>query len=246
MQPPIRQESPYDDKPAGAVRTPRRRHQERVSAMFPKLLTALAISLALLAALGCYNNNTGETRITDDIYFTLPAFPETGSNKVQIFTEMHYQPSFRSQEGPRLLTPDGAVPITGAEVVLTSTEEYARLPNPGGDASNGGALYAVNCAVCHGESLQGDGAITNFQTNVIPANLKEELTTNRPDGEIYGIISFGGNTAYATRVTALTNDSIDPNNCVSAGSCPMPEFRKLLTEAERWDLVAYLRQEQGR
>ena len=35
--------------------------------MFPKLLTALAAALALLAALGCYNNNTGETVISGDI-----------------------------------------------------------------------------------------------------------------------------------------------------------------------------------
>ena len=242
MRPTIRQ----NDKPAGAGAKPPRRNQERVSAMFPKLLTALAVSLALLASLGCYNNNTGETRISGDIRFKLPAFPETGSNKVQIFTEMHYQPSYRSQEGPRLLTPDGAVPITGAEVVLTSTDAYKELANPGGDADNGGALYARNCAVCHGETLQGDGAITRFETNVIPANLKEELTVNRTDGEIYGIISFGGNTAYGTRVTALTDPSLDPNGCVNAGSCPMPEFRKLLSEAERWDLVSYLRQEQGR
>ena len=214
--------------------------------MFPKLLTALAVALALIAALGCYNNNTGETVISGDIRFKLPAFPETGSNKVQIFTEMHYQPSYRSQEGPRLLTPDGAVPITGAEVVLTSVAEYDELANPGGDADNGSALYAVNCSVCHGDSLGGDGAITRFETNVIPANLKEELTVNRSDGEIFGIISFGGNTAYATRVTALTDPNIDPNGCVTAGSCPMPEFRKLLTESERWDLVAYLREEQGR
>ena len=69
-------------------------------------LAAVALGLfALLAALGCYNNNTGETRISEDIYFTLPAFPETGSNKVQVFTEMHYQPSYRSQEGPRLDSP---------------------------------------------------------------------------------------------------------------------------------------------
>ena len=214
--------------------------------MFPKLLAALAAALALLAALGCYNNNTGETVISGDIRFKLPAFPETGSNKVQIFTEMHYQPSYRSQEGPRLLTPDGAVPITGAEVVLTTTAEYAELDSPGGDAANGGSLYTVNCAVCHGDSLQGDGAITRFKTNVIPANLKEDLTANRSDGEIYGIISFGGNTAYAVRVAALTDPSLDPNSCVSGGSCPMPEFRKMLTEAERWDLVSYLRQEQGR
>ena len=104
-------------------------------------IALLVVALALSTALGCYNNNTGETNIGDAIRFKLPAFPETGSNKVQIFTEMHYQPSYRSQEGPRLDVPDSAVPITGKEVILTSVEEYEVLANPGGDPNNGQALF---------------------------------------------------------------------------------------------------------
>ena len=96
-----------------------------------RVITPLLAILALLAAVGCYNNNTGETNIGDDIRFKLPAFPESGSNKVQIFTEMHYQPSYRAQEGPRLDSPLDAVPITGKEALLTSLDEYKALPNPG-------------------------------------------------------------------------------------------------------------------
>ena len=80
-------------------------------------IALLVTALAMFALVGCYNNNTGETNIGDSIRFKLPAFPETGSNKVQVFTEMHYQPSYRSQEGPRLDVPDSAVPISGKEVV---------------------------------------------------------------------------------------------------------------------------------
>ena len=210
------------------------------------LVAALVLSLTLLAALGCYNNNTGETNIAGDIRFTLPAFPETGSNKVQVFTEMHYQPSYRAQEGPRLLSPDGAVPISGAEVVLTSVDEYKALPNPGGDPNAGATLFGKNCIVCHGASLQGDGAITKFPTTVVPANLKEELTVNRTDGELFGLISFGGNTGLTVRIAAMKNPAANPDQCVIQGTCPMPEFRKLLTADERWDLVAYLRNQQGR
>ena len=130
------------------------------------ILYSLFTILALFATVGCYNNNTGETNIGDSIRFTLPAFPETGSNKVQVFTEMHYQPSYRSQEGPRLDVPDGAVPISGKEVVLTSVESTplasdsrnAALHNgPGGDSANGAALFAINCIVCHGTDLAGTG-----------------------------------------------------------------------------------------
>ncbi len=201
--------------------------------------------IALLAVLGCYNNNTGETTIGGDIKFKLPAFPETGSNKVQVFTEMHYQPSYRAQEGPRLLSADGAVPITGAEVLLSTGDEYAALQNPGGDSVNGGALYALNCLVCHGERLDGKGVVTGYEAPLMnPANLLGEATAERTDGELYGIISFGGSVGYTTRLAALASGG-DPDNCVTGGLCPMPEFRKLLDEGERWDLVAYMRQQQG-
>ena len=206
---------------------------------------ALAGALLALAALGCYDNNTGETNIGDDIRFKLPAFPETGSNDIQIFTEMHYQPSFRSQEGPRLDIPASAVPITGKEALLTSVEEYAALENPGGDPSNGSQLYAINCMVCHGAGMDGQGPVMDSGPTMVPADLMGEITAERTDGELYGLISFGGNTGFTTRVPALTDPTVDGERCVGQGSCPMPEFRKLLTESERWDLVAYLRNMQG-
>ena len=61
---------------------------------------------------------------------------------------MHYQQSYRSQEGPRLDPPESAVPITGKEYLLRSVEEYQALESPGGNASNGQSLYALNCVVC--------------------------------------------------------------------------------------------------
>ena len=220
----------------------RSKTRPRGLAMMAVLLMA---ALALLTAVACYNNNTGETHIGDAIRFKLPAFPETGSNKVQVFTEMHYQPSYRSQEGPRLDVPDSAVPITGKEVVLTSVEEYAALENPGGDVANGQALFAINCVVCHGTNLDGQGLVMVTGPSMVPADLRGEVSMERTDGELYGLISFGGNTGFTTRVPALTDPTVDGERCVGQGSCPMPEFRKLLTESERWDLVAYLRGMQG-
>ena len=210
-------------------------------------LAAVALGLfAVLASLGCYNNNTGETRISEDIHFKLPAFPETGSNKVQVFTEMHYQPSYRSQEGPRIDVPASAVPITGKEVLLRSVEEYQALPSPGGDAKTGQALYTLNCLVCHGENMDGQGKVMTFSPNMAPANLMTSPTADRSDGEIYGIISFGGNTGFTVRVPKLDDPTYDNDRCVGQAACPMPEFRKLLTEKERWDVVAFLRERQGR
>ena len=56
-------------------------------------------------------------------------FTRTGSNKVQIFTEMHYSQSYRSQEIPRLLPPEGAIPIDGKGIEY-SPEEAKEVSNP--------------------------------------------------------------------------------------------------------------------
>lgn len=214
---------------------------------FGRVLASLAAALLLIAALGCYNNNTGETYIGESISFKLPAFPETGAHAVQVFTEMHYQPSYRSQEGPRLDVPASAVPITGKEVIYTSVEEYAALENPGGDSQNGAALYNINCIFCHGSTMDGQGVIMQRENiTMVPADLMGEITLERTDGELFGLISYGGNTGFTTRVSALANPEEDGERCVGQGSCPMPEFRRLLTEQERWDLVTYLRGMQGR
>ena len=67
--------------------------------------TALILMAALLtvAALGCYNIRTGRVDVGGAINFKLPAFTQTGPHAVDIFTEMHFQPSYRTQEGPRIL-----------------------------------------------------------------------------------------------------------------------------------------------
>ena len=195
---------------------------------------ALAIAAAVFAV-GCYNNNTGRTEVGPGVNFKLPAFPETGSNSVQVFTEMHYQPSYRVQEGPRILPPEGSVPVTGREITYTSLEEYAELsvpPDMKAEYSHETAveLYQINCQVCHGPSLRGDGPVARFITRgPLPANLTLELTQDSTDGEIFAFITGGGRQGLAAILRGRTSAS------------PMPEFGKLLTEEERWTLVQYLR-----
>lgn len=205
-------------------------------------------ALLALAAVGCYNNNTGETTIGDSINFTLPAFPETGSNAVQVFTEMHYQPSFRVQEGPRLLPPIDSVPVTGKEIRYTTADEYSALTIPDRaaqsyDQARAQNLYDINCSVCHGSGLTGDGRITTMTradgTKVMskgpfPADLTMELTRSSTDGDLFGFISKGGRQGLATALVGRDSPS------------PMPEFMRLLNEQERWWLVEFLRGKIGR
>ena len=208
---------------------------------FGSLRTWALLALVLLAtlSLSCYNNNTGETNIGGSINFKLPAFPETGGNAIQVFTEMHYQPSYRPQEGPRLLPPADSVPITGKELRYTSLDEYKQLTVPDSavrsyDPTSAQELYNINCSVCHGQDLLGDGPILAFMTRgPFPADLTADLTRDVTDGELFGFISGGGNQGLAARLRDRLSAS------------PMPEFRLLLTEDERWALVQFLRQKQA-
>ena len=187
--------------------------------------------LVIMFALGCYNSTTGDANIGDSINFKLPAFSETGSNRVQMFTEMHYSPSYRVQDVPRILPPRGSVPITGAEVVYSSLEEYKGLVNPGVGPTAGQELYRVNCQVCHGQALDGNGPATSFLASggPRPADLTGPLTTGATDGELFGLVSCGG------------RFFCDPVLGGGESQSPMPEFRRLLSEEERWALVAYMR-----
>lgn len=197
-------------------------------------IVLLALLLGLLAT-ACYNAKTGDTEVYGVAKFKLPVVAETGAHKVMVFSEMHYQQKFESQEVPRLLPPPDSVPVTGRALRYASLEEYAPLAVPDGvnegyDRVAAGELYRVNCQACHGAGMSGDGPVRPFMTRgAQPADLTNEVTQNSTDGELFAFISEGGRQGYA--LTSIGRQS----------TSPMPEFRLLLTEYERWALVKYLR-----
>ena len=203
----------------------------------PRLLSlSLLMTLGvLLLASACGNIRTGEAEIYGIASFKLPAFPKSGTHAVVMFSEMHYQPSYRFQEGPRLLPPPDSVPRTGREPRYASLEEYGPLQVPAGfrdsyDQAEATELYRVNCLVCHGPRMQGDGAMVKMmKTGPLPADLTSTLTAGADDGELFAFVSNGGRQGYAAIERGRESQS------------PMPPFINLLTEEERWWLVMYLR-----
>ena len=204
---------------------------------FPLWALLVLVSALPLVITGCWNVRTGEASIYGIAKFTLPAFPQTGSHKVVVFSEMHYAPSFKSQEGPRLLPPPESVPITGREVEYRTLEEHIDLINPNQtyDSNRATELFRVNCLVCHGSSMTGDGPIVAMiNKGPLPANLMSEISINATDGELFAFISKGGRQGLSAKQGGRDSTS------------PMPEFRLLLNEEERWQLVQYLREMQSR
>ena len=143
------------------------------------LLTGLAL-LAGLLALGC----------------------SQGAYPLDIFYEMHYQPSHKAHEPPRLSAPESAVPFFDPPAATSFNLD-------------GQHLYAVNCAMCHGAAARGDGEVltrmvdTYGYTPAVPADL----------------------TALDDPLM-IAKDYDGVRNIVVGGLTVMPSFAKLLSEAE--------------
>ena len=69
-----------------------------------------------------------------------------GAYPLDIFYEMHYQPSYKAHEPPRLSAPESAVPFFDPPAATSFNLD-------------GQHLYEVNCAMCHGAAAQGDGEV---------------------------------------------------------------------------------------
>ena len=203
------------------------------------LFLVVMSAVLLLLVTGCYYNNTGETNILGIADLKFPAFPETGSHAVVIFSEMHYSPAYDDQEGPTIGPPSDSVPVTGREIEYPA-EEYTALRMSGKstnsyDEGKAADIYRVNCSVCHGESLKGDGSVAKYLTRgAAPANLIAGSSADATEGEIFAWISYGSRTGFALEMAGQPNPTA------------MPTFNKLLTEEERWHLVKYIMAKQNR
>jgi mono/diheme cytochrome c family protein len=152
----------------------------------------------------------------------------SGSYPVDVFPEMHYQPSQRRLEPERLAAPAGAVPVTGAQPRLTF-DQAGGLANPVPRTAEAEArareLYRVNCAMCHGSDGRGQGALApyynqNPAASVPPTDLAAPRVRARTDGQLYWLLAEGiGN---------------------------MPAYGTLLTEQELWTVVRAIREVQAR
>ena len=99
-------------------------------------------------------------------------------------------------------------------------DEAAAVPNPFADDEEslaaGAVLYASNCAICHGETGEGDGPAA-AGLEIAPSDLHEGHVQGNTDGALFFIISHG------------------------KPETPMPAWEDVLDEDERWHVVNFLR-----
>jgi mono/diheme cytochrome c family protein len=132
--------------------------------------------------------------------------------KIPFTTDMQNQVSINYQESPRLLPPDGAVPVQGLAVI---PDEFPVNPIPADETSlqRGEILYNIHCQICHGENGHGDGPLADYFERT-PENLTSSQITAEFDGAVY-----------------LT---------IRNGFGQMPALSENLTLHETWDVVNFL------
>lgn len=127
---------------------------------------------------------------------------------------MDVQPSPKPYQAPVLSPPAGSVPVTGTEIDVPD----AALRNPvaatGLSLAEGKTLYAINCAMCHGENSAERGPVGK-KLKPPPPGLDHALLQKRSDAHIF--------------------------KAVTLGFGRMPPFKGKLTQQQRWHLVNFLR-----
>ena len=151
----------------------------------------------------------------------------TGSYPIEIFPEMHYNQSFKSQEPPRLSPPAGSIPISGGFNPVPPEAEAASLTSPfpvnDDTMTRGALLFRQNCSMCHGVNGAGDGFV-GVKFDDYPAPRPPAFAIDRVQGLEPG-------EAFAI---------------VSLGKGFMPSFERLLSEEDRWALAAFIEEFIGR
>ncbi|MFB3816552.1 MAG: cytochrome c [Candidatus Methylomirabilales bacterium] len=95
------------------------------------------------------------------------------------------------------------------------------LAQPRGDAARGRELYQEKCVLCHGGKGQGWDWAAKVEKPPVPVPDLAVAARERSDQFLFDVVKEGGEAVGKTRF--------------------MPPFGFQLTDAEVWDLVAYMR-----
>lgn len=114
--------------------------------------------------------------------------------------------------------PARSVPIPGTTVAVKDMDAALKMANPipadEKSVAKGAQLFAIYCVPCHGKSGTGDGYV-GAKLILRPYDLTSTELAAKPDGHIFGMITFGGGV--------------------------MPIYANDLTATERWHVVNYVR-----
>jgi len=154
-----------------------------------KQFKSILLVLIVLAAFGCKrdNNTTGYAYFPDMAYSN--AFETWGSSP-------NYSDSVTMLLPVEGTVPRGMIPYQYAKSFDEQQRAGRELISPveanTANLLRGKAQYDIYCALCHGDSGQGNGHLyTSKLFPVQPTSLVGDYVQNKPDGEIYHVITLG-------------------------------------------------------
>ena len=118
-----------------------------------------------------------------------------------------------AQEGPRLAAPAESIPIQGP-VLIAGQPATRRVDATAVSLERGKTLFGINCAICHGENGDLQGATVGKYFPEVPA-LVDAGPQSLSDDEIFLTITNGRNR--------------------------MPSLAENLSPGDTWDIVNYVR-----
>jgi mono/diheme cytochrome c family protein len=127
---------------------------------------------------------------------------------------MDQQPSFKPYEAPVLVAPATAITFSPTEIVSPAAERHNPVPPDAVSLAQGKTLFAIHCALCHGETPIKPGLVGS-KLQPPPPGLDHDLLKSRSDSHLF--------------------------NAISNGFGRMPPFKEKLAPQERWHLVNFLR-----
>ncbi len=119
------------------------------------------------------------------------------------------------------MTPDRGRIRRAALAGVAVTALWPHLAGAAGDPARGRTLYLERCALCHGDRGQGWDWGRKVETPPVPVPDLAQAGPQRSDAFLFDIVKHGGEAVGRTRF--------------------MPPFGFQLSDADVWDVVAYVR-----
>jgi mono/diheme cytochrome c family protein len=138
-------------------------------------------------------------------------------------TDMYRGPAVQPlSESPRVM-PQGTLPVDGESPIPRNRAgellHDPLRPTPA-HLAHGRQLYESYCAVCHGPTGHGDGSVARMFAGDYPVTDLVKDTVYESDGYVYGTIRYGG--------------------------LVMPPLGDTMSPEERWEVVLFVRQLEGK
>lgn len=133
---------------------------------------------------------------------------------VEFNSFMEDQVSIKNQEGPVIPYPADSIPFSGVPYVKQGRPPENPYPGDPESIARGEKLFAIHCAVCHGDKGQGNGVVGQY-FNPPPPVLNKQLLSGLDDATLFRVLTEGFGR--------------------------MPRMVENLSVEQRWDVVNYLR-----